>query len=142
MDGSSLNDVARRFNESSKDVATRLSACNADFGYPSHRLAVYGTLAPGRPNHHIVADIAGTWSDGWVEGTLHELGWGADEGYPAMRWQPGGPRIDVSVLHSAELPDHWLRLDEFEGSEYQRIVVPVFSADAAPQLAFIYASRR
>lgn len=31
-------------------------------------LAVYGTLAPGQPNHHIVALLGGEWTDGLVEG--------------------------------------------------------------------------
>ena len=26
-----------------------------------HRLAVYGSLAPGRPNHHHVAALGGRW---------------------------------------------------------------------------------
>ena len=37
----------------------------------SHRLAVYGTLAPGQPNHHIVAPLGGEWGPGLVEGDLH-----------------------------------------------------------------------
>ena len=31
---------------------------DAHFG-AGHRLAVYGTLAPGRPNHHVVAPLGG-----------------------------------------------------------------------------------
>ena len=35
-----------------------------------HTLAVYGTLAPGQPNHHVVAPLGGEWTDGLVEGHL------------------------------------------------------------------------
>ncbi len=31
----------------------------------------------------------------------------------------------VKMLVSPELPEHWKRLDEFEGAEYVRILVPV-----------------
>ena len=38
------------------------------------RLAVYGTLAPGRPNHHQLSALSGRWSEGHVRGQLHEAG--------------------------------------------------------------------
>ena len=93
----------------------------------SHRLAVYGTLAPGRPNHHVVAPFGGEWTDGLIEGELVPAGWGAALGYPAFRPRVGGPAVRVHVLTSASLATAWPALDRFEGSEYQRIVVPVFS---------------
>jgi gamma-glutamylcyclotransferase (GGCT)/AIG2-like uncharacterized protein YtfP len=106
-----------------------------------NRFVVYGTLAPGRPNHQVVADIAGRWFTGWVEGDLYELGWGAVDGYPAMVWRPGGQRIDVHVLESSELSRHWARLDEFEGVGYRRVLVPVFRHDAPPTVGHIYQAR-
>ena len=33
----------------------------------SQRLAVYGSLAPGRQNHHIGEPLGGTWTDGVVD---------------------------------------------------------------------------
>src|ERR671911_2411458 len=45
-----------------------------------HTLAVYGTLAPGQPNHHVVAPLGGEWTDGLVEGDLLPEGWGASRG--------------------------------------------------------------
>ncbi|MEA2025234.1 MAG: gamma-glutamylcyclotransferase [Chloroflexota bacterium] len=105
------------------------------------RLVVYGTLAPGRPNHQVVAGIAGRWFTGWVEGDLYELGWGAADGYPAMVWRPGGRRIDVHVLESSELSRHWARLDGFEGVGYRRVLVPVFRDDAPPTVGRIYVAR-
>ena len=92
----------------------------------SERLAVYGTLAPGRSNHHVVASYGGTWTRGRVRGDLVEAGWGAAAGYPALRCRADGPWVAVEVLESGLLPGAWPAIDDFEGSEYQRVLVPVY----------------
>ncbi|MGZ8456592.1 MAG: gamma-glutamylcyclotransferase [Gemmatirosa sp.] len=97
----------------------------------SHVLAVYGTLAPGRSNHHVVAPLGGAWTAGVVEGALAPEGWGATLGYPALRPQAGGAAVPVQVLSSARLPEAWGRLDAFEGPAYRRVLVPVFDAEAS-----------
>ncbi len=97
----------------------------------SHRLAVYGTLAPGQPNHHIVAPLGGAWTDGFIEGELLPVGWGAPLGYWAFRPRVGGTAVAVHVLTAPGLATAWPTLDRFEGPEYQRIVVPVFSPGQA-----------
>jgi gamma-glutamylcyclotransferase (GGCT)/AIG2-like uncharacterized protein YtfP len=94
-----------------------------------HRLATYGTLAPGRPNHDQLAALAGRWLEGQVYGRLVEAGWGADLGFPALVLDPGGTAIDVQVLESADLPAHWSRLDQFEGPGYDRVVTTVRTAN-------------
>lgn len=104
------------------DAEERLEAL---FGI-SRRLAVYGTLAPGKPNHHVVAPLGGEWTNGIVEGDLSEEGWGATLGYPAFRPRAGGAVIAVQVLTSSALPAAWPEIDRFEGPEYRRILVPVF----------------
>ena len=93
----------------------------------SQRLAVYGSLAPGRSNHHIVAPYGGTWARGRVRGDLVEAGWGAVVGYPALRMRADGPWVPVHLLDSDQLPGAWPAIDAFEGDEYQRILVPVFA---------------
>ena len=90
-----------------------------------HRLATYGTLAPGRPNHHQLDGLAGRWLEGHVRGALVEAGWGADLGFPALVLDPAGPAVAVHVFESADLPAHWPRLDEFEGPGYERVVCTV-----------------
>lgn len=92
---------------------------------PSESLAAYGSLAPGKINHHVVAALDGIWRDGWVHGDLHPEGWGAEHGFPGLRWRPDGPRVAVRVLTSSDLPVAWSRLDAFEGPDYVRILVPV-----------------
>lgn len=100
-----------------------------------HRLATYGTLAPGRPNHHQLAALPGTWAEGVVHGRLVDEGWGAGLGYPALVLDDDGPAVSVWVFTSADLPDHWDRLDAFEGDGYRRTPVVVTTADGAVEAA-------
>lgn len=93
------------------------------------RLATYGTLAPGRVNHDQLADLKGCWRQGTVRGRLVEAGWGAEIGYPGLILDPLGQDIEVYVFESLELPDHWLRLDAFEGAGYRRVATQVCTVD-------------
>ncbi len=101
--------------------------------HPSQRLAVYGTLAPGKTNHHVIAEIQGTWDRGWIRGVLGRIG-----PYPACRWKPHAMRIPVQVLSSSRLLDHWERLDRFEGTAYRRILAPVTNAGGRVHVANLY----
>ena len=92
-------------------------------------LAVYGTLAPGRANHHQLRDLSGRWIEGTVRGQLLQEGWGAEQGYPGLILDPDGPKVDVQLFESPDLPEHWTRLDEFEGSGYRRTVTTVSTAE-------------
>ena len=94
------------------------------------RLAVYGTLAPGRENHHLLEGAGGGWrEDVFVEGDLHPLGWGAAKGFPALRCRAGGPRVRAWLLQAEKLPALWPMLDEFEGPGYCRVLVPVLDPE-------------
>lgn len=104
------------------------------------RLAVYGTLAPGEVNAEVLADLEGEWLDGTVTGELLEHGWGARHGFPAMRYDPEGPPVAVKVFVSNDLPDHWRRLDAFEGPGYARIVVPVALTSGETVKTHLYAA--
>lgn len=90
-----------------------------------HRIAVYGTLAPGRSNHAQLSGLRGRWIHGTVRGRLWPEGWGAALGYPGIELDPGGPLVDVHLFESGELPNHWSRLDEFEGPGYRRVIASV-----------------
>ncbi|QNQ11355.1 gamma-glutamylcyclotransferase family protein [Sphingomonas alpina] len=102
-----------------------------------HRLATYGTLAPGRPNHHQLSHLEGDWRVGKVKGTMVQKGWGAALGYPALVLADDGDDIDVQLFVSPDLPAHWERLDAFEGSEYRRVQVRVETAKGLLE-AWIY----
>lgn len=105
------------------------------------RLAVYGTLAPGQPNHRLLAGCRGSWTPGVVRGRFHSSGWGATLGFPAMVWDPDGEPIAVQLLESPDLERHWPALDEFEGDEYLRVLVPV-ETERGVLVANAYALRR
>lgn len=86
-----------------------------------HRLATYGTLGPGRPNHHQLAGLKGDWSRGSVRGDLYAEGWGAAQGFPGLVLNPAGEVVEVDLFCSEDLPAHWHRLDAFEGPGYRRV---------------------
>ncbi len=86
------------------------------------RLFVYGTLAPGRPNEHVLAEVSGTWEPATVKGKLLQEGWGAAAGYPGIVLDELGGEVNGFIFSSEELSAHWSRLDAFEGDGYERVV--------------------
>jgi gamma-glutamylcyclotransferase (GGCT)/AIG2-like uncharacterized protein YtfP len=103
------------------------------------RLFVYGTLAPGRPNEHILNDIEGLWEEGSVKGTLHQEGWGAEMGYPGISLEIEREEVIGVLFSSYELFKKWDELDKFEGEEYQRIITKVKLTNEKVVDAYIYA---
>jgi gamma-glutamylcyclotransferase (GGCT)/AIG2-like uncharacterized protein YtfP len=93
------------------------------------RIATYGTLSPGQVNHHQLAGLNGRWLRGTVRGRLGPAGWAASLGYLGLVLDATGPLVDVHLFESADLPEHWSRLDEFEGTEYRRVVTQVRTAE-------------
>ena len=107
----------------------------------SHRLAVYGSLIPGRSNAGVLDGMGGEWEAGCVHGHLHDRGWGSESGYPGLIWSPGGPEVAVHLLVSPQLVEQWPRLDAFEGDEYCRVLVPVYRASQLTAVANLYELR-
>lgn len=86
------------------------------------RLFIYGTLAPGRPNEHVLADVPGEWESAYVRGRLLQQGWGSSVGYPGIVLDERGEKVPGFIFSSEHLEEHWSRLDEFEGEEYERVL--------------------
>lgn len=106
------------------------------------RLFVYGSLAPGAPNHHVLADVPGTWEPATTMGHLVQGGWGSALGYPALVL--GHEPTDVvpgMLLTSGALGKEWGRLDRFEGSAYERVTVTVTLDNGTERTAQTYALR-
>ena len=103
------------------------------------RLATYGTLAPGQPNHHQLSALRGEWQIAHVHGWLVDDGWGAELGYPAMVLDPHGPPVPVHLFESPDLQEHWQRLDAFEGGGYRRVSATLTTLDGDVD-AWIYVS--
>lgn len=102
------------------------------------RLFVYGTLAPGRPNEHVLAGVPGTWQPATVRGTLLPEGWGAAVGYPGIVLDESGEEVQGLVFSSEELAAHWSRLDEFEGEGYERVQTSAQLGDGTLVRAHVY----
>ena len=107
-----------------------------------NRLFVYGTLAPGRPNEHILAAVPGKWEPASVKGTLFPEGWGAAAGYPGIVLDEQAEKIEGLVFSSESLAQHWARLDAFEGEGYERVLTRATLKDGGAVDAYVYALRR
>jgi gamma-glutamylcyclotransferase (GGCT)/AIG2-like uncharacterized protein YtfP len=101
--------------------------------FPDTRLAAYGTLRPRESNSGMLANVQGTWVEGTIQGTRFVA-----NGFPAFNWRASQEQVPVSVLTSAGLPAEWARLDEFEGIDYCRILVPVRLANRTTLVASMY----
>ena len=64
-----------------------------------------------------------------MRGTLIEAGRRAKFGYPGLIFDPDEAPIEVFVFESRALPNHWHRLDAFEGPGYRRIAADVWTAE-------------
>ena len=106
---------------------------------PEHVFIVYGSLAPGRPNYSKIANIGGHWKQGIIQGRLEHHGWGAELGYPGYVKTKNPEPIAVQLLFSEALPDYWQQLDDFEGDDYQRIVIDFTSEDGEKGKGNVYA---
>lgn len=102
------------------------------------RLFVYGTLAPGRPNEHVLTAIGGSWEAASVTGSLREKGWGAAMGFPGIRLDEHGDEVQGFLFSSEKLSDHWPKLDAFEGKSYERVLTVVKLRDNSSVNAHIY----
>ena len=80
-------------------------------------------------NEGQLAELEGIWREGTVRGRLIEAGWGAKLGFPGLILDSSGPTIAVFVFESPDLPDHWDRLDAFEGSGYRRVITQASTQD-------------
>jgi gamma-glutamylcyclotransferase (GGCT)/AIG2-like uncharacterized protein YtfP len=105
------------------------------------RLFVYGTLAPGRPNEHVLGEIGGSWEAATVTGKLRQQGWGAAMGYPGIVLDEHGNEIQGYLFSSEKLSDHWAQLDEFEGKSYERVLTVVRLKNNRTVDAYIYELR-
>lgn len=130
----------RLASRAGEGMATRLDRLAQAAFLAGEHLIVYGSLSPGAPNHGRLADLGGVWEGGWVEGEREQVGWGAELGYPALRWRAGGPRVAAHLLRSEALPGRWAELDRFEGPAYRRILVPFYSDHGLRAIGFLYAA--
>jgi gamma-glutamylcyclotransferase (GGCT)/AIG2-like uncharacterized protein YtfP len=105
------------------------------------RLFVYGTLAPGRPNEHVLAPLGGAWQPATVNGHLIQQGWGAAMGFPALVLDARGEAVRGLVFSATEFDAFWDTLDAFEGAEYERVLAEAQLEDGRVVEAYVYVLR-
>ncbi|RJL73031.1 gamma-glutamylcyclotransferase family protein [Acinetobacter radioresistens] len=108
----------------------------------TEHLFVYGTLAPNRPNAHILEkiDSSGLWREAKIYGVLEQKGWGADVGFPGLVLSADrAVEIEGFLFSSNKIHQHWNELDEFEGNEYSRQLIEVILENGEKQSAYVYA---
>ncbi|MFM1895322.1 MAG: hypothetical protein RLZZ385_396 [Pseudomonadota bacterium] len=106
------------------------------------RLFVYGSLAPGRSHHHLLAGLRGQWQPAKVRGSLYPRGWGPTKGWPALRLDPHGAEVPGFLLESRDLSRRWAALDRFEGPAYRRVIATVGLGDGTRIEAYVYEQKR
>ena len=99
---------------------------------------VYGTLQPGEINAHYFDSFDGKWEKGHVLGQLENQGWGADHGFPGIRLDPQGVKVQGSLFISENINAILSLLDELEGADYRRNVTCVFLESGIEIDAHIY----
>jgi gamma-glutamylcyclotransferase (GGCT)/AIG2-like uncharacterized protein YtfP len=112
---------------------------------PQNIFIVYGTLGPGRPNHHKIEHIKGRWSKATIKGKLEAKGWGADLGYYGyVKASFGEEQQEISafILFSDELTLNWKFIDDFEGDEYERILTEFILENGETGVGNIYALKK
>lgn len=99
------------------------------------RLFVYGTLLRGEPAHPMLAPFARAIAAASVRGTLVQL----PEGYPVITPSTGtvwGELIWLSKANTA-----FAMLDEYEGDQYARVLLPVDPLTGSADTAWCYVAR-
>ena len=113
-------------------IPVQLLLVNLLLDKPDERLVIYGTLAPGKPNHNVIADLGGDYRDCAVHGRISE-----DDGFPHFTWVPSEAVLGAQLFTSKQLPGKWDELDRFEGDGYKRRLIPA-TTDSGLSIASIY----
>lgn len=104
-------------------------------------LFVYGTLAPGRSNEHLLENLSGKWRPATIQGRLTRGVRGSARGYPGVLLEDTENEVEGLLFSSTDLTRHWQRLDAFEGNGYERrtTMARLYGGKAVP--AHIYTLR-
>ncbi|PHO12196.1 gamma-glutamylcyclotransferase [Malaciobacter halophilus] len=107
-----------------------------------NKIFIYGTLAPGKPNEHILSDLKGSWEDAYVYGSLLKEGWGSDLGFPGIVLDNQKDIVDGFIFTSSELKNKLTFLDQFEGIEYKRVTTIAYLKSGEECEVYIYVLNR
>jgi gamma-glutamylcyclotransferase (GGCT)/AIG2-like uncharacterized protein YtfP len=113
-------------------IPVQLLLVNLLLDRPDERLVIYGTLAPGKSNHNVIADLRGEYRDCAVHGRISEV-----DGFPHFTWARSDASLGALLFSSKQLPGMWGALDRFEGDGYKRRLIPA-TIDSGLSIASIY----
>ncbi|MBU3003724.1 hypothetical protein [Paraglaciecola arctica] len=68
-------------------------------------LFIYGTLALGKPNEHLLQDLKGTWMNSSIKGVLVQSGWGPISAFQVL-FDSKGDQVHGLIFCSEELEQH------------------------------------
>ncbi len=106
-------------------------------------LFVYGTLCSGGANAHVLNEIGGEFRKATVKGTWHKEGWGYENhGLRGMVVDASGGEIPGQIFASENLENQWAMLDDFEGSDYQRVKTTATRSDGDVVDVYAYVLKR
>ncbi|MFP5064547.1 gamma-glutamylcyclotransferase family protein [Acinetobacter pittii] len=103
-----------------------------------NQLFVYGTLCPNKANTHILEQIGGTWTKASVRGIIHILDWGPDQGLKAIVLDLQAEWVEGYLFSTEKLTENWQMLDDFEGFQYERVIVDVMLESGETVKAWTY----
>ncbi len=106
-----------------------------------NRLFVYGSLAPGRSHHYLLAGLPGYWQKARVSGYFFPNGTAGTRGWPALKPSSRGTAVAGYILTSKRLTEHWRDLDKFEGHFYRRVKARAALENGANISVFLYRQR-
>ena len=106
-------------------------------------LFVYGTLRLGHANEHVMKKIGGEWREAKIRGRWFEEGWGYENhGLCGMVVDAQGSEIPGQIFSSSNLKNHWGTLDNFEGSDYERVETRAVCSNGDIVDVYVYALKR
>ena len=74
-------------------------------------------------------------------GSMLDVGWGAEHGYPALALRSDGPEVAGFLFTTPALAAHWSALDEFEGPGYTRVLAQARREDGELVETWVYVDR-
>ncbi|OOF04384.1 gamma-glutamylcyclotransferase family protein [Salinivibrio sp. MA607] len=91
-----------------------------------NNLFVYGTRCPDEENHHLLADMKGSWHKASIQAIRTDRGWGSAAGHPGIELSDNAKdRVKGWLFKADDLSTRLAQIDQFEGAGYQRVIVEV-----------------
>lgn len=88
--------------------------------------------------NHLLSSIGGVWDKGTVRGEFIQAGEIPGFLYPGVILDNNGDTVPGYLFTSDNLSSHWKKLDQYEGSNYERVITDVNLTDGRTVKSYIY----